>query len=379
MTGLFALALILGALIVYHHAFYPLLLKKLGSGKTQQADATVKQGKLPSIELVVPAYNEADFIAQKIENLCQLNYPRDLLRVTVIGDGCRDDTMEIARQFVADNAERAAHIELRDNKFNQGKVAVLNQAIAASSADIIALSDVSALISEDALERAAFYFQDCSIGVVNSCYRFAQYASPGEKAYWDYQSNIKRYECNTGSVIGAHGALYFIRRQLCRTLAMDTINDDFILPMQAVAQGYKAYQAPDIIATELEQVKPENEHSRRMRIGAGNLQQAVRLRTLLHPSFKGVAFNFFSGKVLRVLMPWCLMLFFALSLVLASVHWLFAFAAVGQLAFYSAALIQHVSKSRHKVLNVIYYFAAGHWYSMVGMFRYLTSTQTFKV
>lgn len=381
MNALYYMTLLAGFLIIYHHVLYPIILKKLGRKASDTLDVVDCDNEKPSIHLIIPAYNEAAFIAQKVKNLSELNYPSRLLKVTIIGDGCCDNTIEIARNTLADLALGQSFIEIEAHSDNRGKVAVLNQAIGQSQSDIIALSDVSAMISPNAMLRAAAYFQDPKIGVVNSVYRFAQASSAGEQAYWDYQSRIKQLECNTGSVIGVHGALYFIRRDLCVPLSEDTINDDFILPMQAVVQGFHAYQADDIIATELETVNKGADNRRRMRIAAGNLQQAIRLKGLMKPAFKGVAFNFFSGKVLRVLMPWCLLFFFIASIILATGSPLFAILAIGQSAFYLIGTVEHYKKNKtdHRLIAVIYYFAAGHWFSLLGMFRYLTKLQSFKV
>ncbi|MCJ8273659.1 MAG: hypothetical protein MJK04_30205, partial [Psychrosphaera sp.] len=112
---------------------------------------------------------------------------------------------------------------------------------------------------------------------------------------------------------------------------------------------------------------------------------------LLSPTFKGVAFNFLSGKVLRVLMPACLMLFMVISVLLAEKHLIFALLTAGQTLFYILALFVHFTnreqsreqskprKKPNRLLAVIYYFASGYWYSLIGMIQYLSKSRTFKV
>ncbi len=390
MSFMLYFAIIVGFLIIYHHVIYPVLLRLLAKKPTAQSSQAATDFLapkiLPNIHLILPAFNEADVVAQKIRNIAQLDYPLDKLTVTLIGDGCTDNTMQIARETLKESQCAHLPLEIREFTYNQGKIAVLNQAVNASTADIVALSDISALINSDALRIAAAHFVDPTIAVVNSSYHFAEYSSAGEQAYWQYQSQVKQMESRTGSVIGAHGALYFFRQTLFTTLKADTINDDFILPMQIVEQGYKAVHEPAIVATELECVKPDANNSRRKRIAAGNLQQAVRLRGLLLPSFKGVAFNFLSGKVLRVLMPLCLVLFYLASMVLATQYTLFALLAIGQTLFYAAAVYQHhwlanndSGKQPQRLIAVIYYFASGYWFSLVGMTEYLLKKQEFRV
>ncbi len=378
------LALFIGFVIVYHHVLYPLLLRLLASRKSDElVNQCLTDDDLPSIELILPAYNEASVVAAKIRNVAALDYPADKIKITLIGDGCTDDTMAIARAVANEPCCAGLSLEVDEHINNRGKVEVINQAVKNSKSDIVALSDISALINVDGLRMAARRFQQAKVGVVNSTYQFANYSSQGEAAYWAYQSKVKQMETRTGSVIGAHGALYFFRRELFTPLKADTINDDFILPMLIVEQGFKAVHEPLITATELECVKSVANNNRRMRIGAGNLQQAVRLRRLLSPSFRGVAFNFLSGKVLRVLMPACLFLFLVISAVLAQKHLIFALLTAGQTLFYILALFVHFSKRQqskpNRLLAVIYYFASGYWYSFIGMVQYLSKSRTFKV
>ena len=396
MEFVLVLALLIGFLIVYHHAMYPILLKLLASKQSNQSeeDLILDDENCPTIHLILPAYNEADVVADKLHNVAKLNYPADKLKITLVGDGCKDDTMAVARQTLTELTQCPFEIEIDEHIENRGKIGVLNQSIGDSTADIIALSDISALINEQAMMIAAKRFIDEKVGVVNSSYQFVNYSSEGEKAYWLYQSRVKKMETDTGSVIGAHGALYFFRRHLFTPLPTDTINDDFILPMRIVEQGYQAVHEEKIVALELECVQVDANNHRRMRIAAGNLQQAIRLRGLLKPSFKGVAFNFLSGKVLRVCMPFLLIVFYLFSMVLTPYYAFFAFFAVGQTIFYALALYLHYTRQEPnnegsqsseanskigKLLAIIYYFASGYWFSFVGMTQYLAKSKTFKV
>lgn len=108
-----------------------------------------------------------------------------------------------------------------------------------------------------------------------------------------------------------------MRRRLAAPLPPDTINDDFVLPMEIVARGYRALYRPDAMATELECADAATDRRRRRRIGAGNLQQAIRLRRLLHPRYGWTAFVFASGKVLRPGMPFAMLAALCGSAVLA--------------------------------------------------------------
>lgn len=361
------------AAIVYHHLGYPLLLRRMASSKDRSvaiapAVAETAETLLPSVELIIPAHNEAAVIAAKIANLANLDYPRDRLRIVIALDGCTDASPQIAASAIASFADKLS-IDLVQYSSNIGKVAVLNDRIEAARADVIALSDASALIDADALRKAAVHFADREVGVVCGTYRLATAGSEGEQTYWKYQVRIKADEAAVAAPMGAHGAFYLFRRALWTALPPDTINDDFILPMRIVARGYRAIYDQSIVATEMECTTPAQEFRRRVRIGAGNMQQLVRLAALADPRRKGLAFVFLSGKALRALVP-----FLALVAVLASaalaIHGerLFQILLAGQIAIFAIALgvISTRTAGHPKPLMLLGYMVEGYIASAVG-------------
>jgi cellulose synthase/poly-beta-1,6-N-acetylglucosamine synthase-like glycosyltransferase len=292
-------------LILYHHMGYPLALRVVAAIRRRFGTACLTPPEalspLRSVTLVVPAHNEALVIAAKVANLAALDYPRDLLAVVLALDGCTDGTAAIARSAIA----QAGRPEFRLVEYpsNIGKVAVLNDQIALAGTDIVALSDASALLAPDALARAVSHFGKPNVGVVCPTYGLVRSGSEGERAYWDYQTRVKADEGAVGAPMGAHGAFYLFRRRLWSPLPPDTINDDFVLPMRILLAGCDVVYDASIVATELETSTPRQDFRRRIRIGAGNLQQVVRLPGLLDPRRPGVAFVFVSGKALRAFMP----------------------------------------------------------------------------
>jgi len=263
--------------------------------------------------------------------------------------------------------------EILNFKKNHGKVAVINKIMRDVTSDLVVLSDVSALVSVDALLIAAEHFKDLRIGVLNSHYRLLNPGSVGEATYWHYQGNIKSSEAALGSTLGAHGAFYFFRRSLFRPLATDTINDDFILPMKIVAAGYRADYENTIHSLELEKSNNHQDQQRRRRIAAGNCQQLLRLKRLLLPGCGGVAFTFISGKALRVLMPFLMIFALMGSLLLSIEHPLFALLAGLQLLAYSLAgwhLLFH-PETAGRLTGALAYLVGGHAAGLIGTLRYL--------
>ncbi|MCJ2375347.1 glycosyltransferase family 2 protein [Vibrio sp. ZSDZ34] len=372
--------IISAGLIVYHHVGYPLFLRWYANRhpletlkhetrgfKSQQTDRT-----LPSVTILVPAYNEQEWIAQKIRNLASLDYPKKQLNIRIVCDGCSDNTVQIAEEVIQEAICADTHFEIVDCSNNRGKVAVINEQMLTTTSDITAISDVSALISVDALVLMAQHFKNQSIGVVNAKYCLLSNTDEAEGHYWNYQNAIKYRETTLGSTLGSHGALYFFRTHLYQPIAANTINDDFIIPMQIVKAGFLAHYEPNMIAVELEPTTQGNDFKRRLRISAGNMQQLIFLFALLNPKFKGVAFAFFSGKGLRLMTPYLLIACWGTSLMLVS-NPIFDLLFVAQSAMYSVAALGYYLPSLRKitVIKLLTYVVAGHTANLIGGLRYL--------
>jgi hypothetical protein len=144
--------------------------------------------------------------------------------------------------------------------------------------------------------------------------------------------------------------------------------------MGIVAKGYRAVYDATIAAVELETTHPDQEFRRRVRIGAGNLQQVLRLPALANPLHPGRAFVFLSGKGIRPLIP-----FLAVAAVIAAASrtlqgdLLFSgLLAAGQLLLIIAI---HAIANRHRSLPRVAiwlgYLVEGYVASFIGAARYL--------
>ena len=361
-----------GFFIVYSHFIFPLILKRLKINKTQTIE---KNTFLPKVTFFIPAYNEEKYIYDKIINLSFLDYPSEKLNVIIYCDGCTDKTVTFAEKAIQSELCKNLNIQLINEKKNIGKINAINKIIPNVKSDIIALSDVSALLSIDALKISAQKFKDNKVGFVAATYDFMQHGSKGEKTYWSYQRNIKHGESALGAPIGCHGALYFIRAKLFQTLEPHTINDDFIIPMNIVAQGYKGVYDSDIMALELEKSTNNQDFQRRIRIAKGNLQQVFLLSHLLHPKYKGVSLSFFSGKFLRAFMPIFLIICFLGCAYLSQsqnkmIQFIFTFGFFSQCILYSLVIFKNFLP-KNKVIENLHYLVSGHMASLLGIRDYV--------
>lgn len=310
MNMLWIVTTVCAIVFVYHHALYPLLLKFIAARATRAQEQSVDSQRKPRIGILMCAYNEQAHIRAKLDNLAMLDYPAGLFDIHVGLDGCTDNTENIVdAQFATMSQQRICCSKLLNEK-NLGKIATLNRLIQTHKGDydVLLFTDISALLSMDALNKVADAFNDPSVGVVSGNYQFLEPLLPEQQKYWNYQNSLKSAEGALGAVIGVPGAMFAMRSELVERVPSNTINDDFVLPMRALQKGFQAVVDPDLGIVELESDTESADRQRRVRIGAGNIQQLWVLRDMLNPNHGWAAFNFFSGKGLRALMPLVLLL-----------------------------------------------------------------------
>lgn len=359
-------------LIVYHHVVYPLTMRTIAPRTPDPAAGRPFAHDL-SLTIVVPAYNEAGTIGAKIRNSALCQYPAGKLRIIIACDGCDDETAARAHEAIAQIGTASSRFEVIDFPRNRGKVAVINEVIANIEADLVALSDASAHLEPNALLLAASHFADARVGFVTGTYD-SQSSDSAIRSYWSYQNAIKRAEGALGSPIGAHGAFYVIRRSEWAPLEVDTINDDVVLPMRIVQRGFNGIYDERIAIVEAEQDSLSVDIRRRRRLAAGALQQTLRLAGIANPSRPGLAFSFLSGKALRSIMPFLMLIALATNAALAMTSPAWALLLACQLAFYGGGIAGMISERvrNNSLVAALSYLVSGHVNGLVGCVNYLT-------
>lgn len=370
-------------LLLHTYFFYPVILFMLDG--IEQAIANlefIKNGRerrrprvetaLPSVSLVVAAYNEASCIEEKIKNSLALDYPADRFELVIGSDGSDDGTDDKVK------AVRDARVRLSAAP-RAGKTTVLNRCIPAASGDIIILSDANTNIDANAVKKLVRHFQDPEVGAV--CGKLTLFNKElqeyEESAYWTYESLIKFYEGKQGAVMGANGGLYAIRRRLFTQLPPSTIVDDFVIPLRILEQGYKVKYDPEAFAFEETTEDYDKEFGRRARIAAGNFQSLRMVPGLLSPAAGFRAFAFWSHKVLRWCAPALMAIAFLANIpLLGKLPYVLTFAA--QCLFYGLALAGRqgvFSGALKRLASVSYYFVTMNAAIAVGFWRFLRNTQ----
>ncbi|HSC20886.1 MAG TPA: glycosyltransferase [Solirubrobacterales bacterium] len=357
--------------IVYTHLGYPLLLITLTrlTGRDQrrfqssrsyspQKSGNVGGEELPTVSLIVPAYDEEEVIAGKVANALALDYPRERLQVIVASDGSTDATAERARA-----AGAGLVLELPPG----GKVAALNAAAEQAAGEVLAFSDANSVWSRDALRRLVAPFADPGVGYVCGQVRFLDPDGNNlEGAYWRYEMAVREAESSLAGVTAGNGAIYAVRRDAFIPLAPSG-SHDLSFPFRLAKRRLRSLYAPGARAEEKMVPTIEGEFARKRRMMVG-LWDIVLGEGMLSPrGYPSLyAFEVASHRLLRYLSPLLHLVALMANALLLGSGWFYVLTFVLQLALIAAALfgrrvqIAPFRIARYYVLTTAS-IAAGFW------------------
>jgi len=363
------------ALILYPYVGYWVLLRLLGPliGRP-----VAKRPHTPPVSLIVSAYNEAQNMRRKLENTLALHYPRAELEVLVASDASTDETDAIVREFAPQG------IELIRLPARGGKVACQNAAIPRAHGEIFVFSDARIQLGPDSIAAMMENFADPSVGCVSSQDLIVDAdgqpdQSAGEGFYVRYEMAIRRAEARLGSLVGASGSFYAVRKRLADVWEPG-FERDFMTPLKVAAAGYRTVHEPRAIGAYRALAEPEAEFRRKVRTVMRGMAVLFHMRTLLNPfRYPRVAWQLWSHKILRWTVPFFLLTWFGSSIVLAWNHRspIYTAALVAQVALYLLALaaVLHRELEHRLIFRIPLFFANVNLSILVAWGRFLAGNR----
>jgi cellulose synthase/poly-beta-1,6-N-acetylglucosamine synthase-like glycosyltransferase len=287
-------------LIFYTYLGYPAWLWVRSRWRSRPV---LRSATTPSVSIVVVVRNEAETLPAKLKNLAEIDYPAGKLEIVIVSDGSSDGTENI----LLAHAGPRFHVVI--NREGRGKAAGLNDALQKATGEIVVFTDARQSIERGALLRLMEFFADPQVGCVSGELMLGDprsgEAGKGMGMYWLIEKKIRQMEAASGSVVGATGALYAARRSLLVPLPPGLILDDVYLPMQVARQGARVVFAEEARAWDRPDLGGKREFGRKVRTLSGNYQ-LLQVAPWLLSGENPLRFEFFSHKLLRLLVPFAL-------------------------------------------------------------------------
>jgi glycosyltransferase involved in cell wall biosynthesis len=350
MEVLFYLFLLLCS---YSYFIYPLILKVLPA-RLHDPGHLDDDYDLPSLSLIITVHNEEARIRDKLENTLALDYPRDRLEIIVASDLSVDATDSIVESY----AERGVRLVCADQR--KGKEYAQWCAIREAGGEILVFSDVATTIPAGALRALAAAFADQHVGAVSSEDRFISQDGcvAGEGAYVKYEMWLRRLESRRAGLVGLSGSFFAARHAVCTDWDIFSPSD-FNTALNCAKLGLVAVSSPDVVGIYRDVKDPGLEYRRKVRTVIRGLTAIVRHPEVLNPFRTGLfAFQVWSHKLMRWAVPWFMLIFAVLTLLLLDEGGVYMAALVAQLVFYFVAILGWLSARARdvSVVRIIYFF-----------------------
>jgi cellulose synthase/poly-beta-1,6-N-acetylglucosamine synthase-like glycosyltransferase len=337
------------AALAWTHALYPAvvaLAARLHTRRVARDDA-----HLPSVAVIVTAYNEEEAIERRLENLRALDYPPELLELVVTSDASTDRTEELAT---------AAGARVIRNP-RGGKVAAQDAAVRATESEVVAFSDANATWAPDALRKLVRNLADPRVAYV--CGRLRLETPDGsnkEGVYWRYELVTRDGESRLGSVTAGNGAIYALRRADYAEVD-PRFGHDLSLPYLLVQRGRRAVYEPEALAFERPTPTNETEYRRKVRMFEHSWLIVLRGR-MLRGQPPGYLVALLSHRHLRYASGVLHLILLGSSIALVGHGALYAVCLGLQLGLLAAALLG---------VGIARYYVLITWATLVALWNYL--------
>jgi cellulose synthase/poly-beta-1,6-N-acetylglucosamine synthase-like glycosyltransferase len=330
---------------------------------------------------VIPCFNEADVLEQKLRNCFDLDYPSSKLHIIFITDGSDDGSNTLLND--------AKGITVLHENMRSGKSVAENRAMKFVTTPFVIFSDANTRLNKQAIREIVKHYNNKQVGAVAGekriVSRYQDSASAaGEGFYWKYESYLKKLDSQLHSVVGGAGELISFRSELFTPLEDDTILDDFVQSMRITLRGYRVVYEPKAYAEEMASATVKEELKRKVRISAGAWQAMTRLGKAFNPFHNlAITFSFISHKVFRwTLAPLALLILIPTNYYLhVTQQGIFSMLFAAQGVFYLFTLLgwYFENKKVHiKLVFIPYYFFMTNWCMYLGFIKFISGKQSAK-
>ena len=363
MLSIFCLSVLV---ISYTYVGYPLLIWLVSRRVPESIPLPIPK-IWPEITVVIPVYNDLEKAKKKVENLLKLDYPQEKVTILIVSDGSDDGTNECL------NNDR--RIKFYSYEARQGKPTALNVGVKHTESEIIVFTDVRQQVKADAIKRLVVRLLEPGVGAVSGeLVLLDSETNTGAHVslYWRYEKFIRKAESKVASVAGVTGALYAIRKNDYVPLAADALLDDFDVPMEIIKNGKRCLIESGAIIYDFPQEDTAGEKLRKIRTLTGNFQSFFRHCWVFSPIKNPIWLQFISHKVLRLVVPYFLMLALFSSAYFEGIMFVTIF--FGQLSFYCLALLSNVFPvmKKNRLVSLTNVFTELNWAAVLALKAYLT-------
>ena len=346
-----------GFMIFWAMIGYPLTIKLLGKvykNKKQKKDYTLE----PTVTIMIVAHNEEKVIKDKLDNVCNLNYPKNKLRILVSSDNSTDNTNIIVEDYIRKHADE--DITLYKVKDRKGKTNAQNEAQKIVTTEFLVMTDANALLDKDAIRELMASFVSEDILYVTGCLKYINSdkssTSKSESTYWDGEVIIRDIESRIQTITAGNGALYACRNEDYYDIPPIECHDSS-MPFDFALKKKRCLNNIDAIAYEKAGEKDQDEFSRKVRMNRLILKVFKNtLKSMNFFKYKWFSFFYFGHRTCRYLLWINHLLLLVTNIINYDQSTFLEATLLFQIIFYVVGFLSMLLKINNKYCRLIYYY-----------------------
>lgn len=193
----------------------------------------VDDAALPSVSVIIPAYNEGALVRHSILSAAASDYPKDRLEIIAVDDGSHDDTW-LHILFAAREVRDRVRVRTIRQPRNTGKRRALHRGFAVARGDIFVTTDSDSVVSPGALRSIVSpLVREPDVGCVAGCVRVL---NPRQSVLTRFLKCtfslsfrfVRAYQDGFRGVFCTPGALSAYRADVVRRVAYEWLNQRFL-------------------------------------------------------------------------------------------------------------------------------------------------------
>ncbi len=363
-------------LLVYTYFIFPFSTIFLARRRSLNNKFYNQKDEMPSVSILIAAYNEQDVIKEKVMSIINSNLPSSKIEIIIGSDCSTDNTNEIISKL----ANNHSFINVKIFTERSGKSSVVNKLVKQAKNEIIILTDANIIFSKNTIKSLIRHFKDSKIGLVDSNMVNIGIKKSGislqEKTYISSEVKFKHAESKLwGMLMGPFGGCFAIKKSLFVPIPENFMVDDFFICMNILKNGNLAINDLDAVVYEDVSNQIYEEFRRKRRISMGNFINLFHFKKLLLKPFSRLGFIFLSHKVIRWFGPILLILVLTSNFILISDNIFYKITFFVQLILFIFPFIDFLL--RKIGIHILILRFVTHFYSMnlalfIGMIDYLT-------
>lgn len=324
----------------------------------------------PTVSLMIVAHNEEKVIKEKLENVLNVEYPKEKLEILVASDNSTDSTNKIVKEFIKEH--KNYNIRLFEVKERKGKTNAQNEAFKTVKNEILVMTDANAMLKENSLRELVSSF-DSNVVYVSGKLVYNNstdsLTSNTESTYWDLDTKVREIESNIQTITAGNGAIY-----ACRTseyFEFDPIQcHDSAMPLYYALRGKRAIANHQAIAYEKAGENDADEFKRKIRMSRIVLKSILPSIKILNVfKYKWFTYFYLGHRTSRYLLWLSHILLLISNVFILNACWIYTISLIIQLSVYVMAIMKRILGINNKLFNFCSYYCMTVLAQLIGVIK----------